>query len=337
MQIQYIQKPTSLVYVWAFIPTFNSLAEKLVHEIEHKLFFSKHLKALLGDDHFLSKNQIEVSGSAYYSGIRLEFALIPDLLPKLLHTLEKMLKSPLPNWNNAESLRFQKELEEDDSFTRLTMQYKEKCIGFNLNKKRTSVRKIWENEFDIKNTRVLIVGNFSEKKVTSSWKKTNTQKIQTTHNEKRYIDWYQTKDNYNYTVFFSANSTPTDYVKIRILQNMIYEDLVKQFIKTGRAYTITVQNSFESEFIVSIFDIDTNDKIVNTPKLNTTLSKKYFAEILQKTIFEELSDNDVQAYGCFPIIGFMPDKIRQAYETITYEEFSEFYKKKTKEISFYWC
>ncbi len=97
-----------------------------------------------------------------------------------------------------------------------------------------------------------------------------------------------------------------------------------------------LRNKFEQDFIVSAFDILTSDKNVEKPKLKSNVSNQYFEQILKRTIFEELSDNDVQAYEAFPVVGFMPGDVKEAFDKITYTQFSKFYKQKLKELSIYW-
>ena len=337
MQIQCIQKSTNLVYVWVFFPVFVNLDENILHEIEHKLFFNTDLIELLGGDFFLSRNFIEANGSAYYSGIRLEFSLIPELLPKLLLVIKKITKNSLPDWTKEEAARFRKELDEDDSFLKLALLYQKNCLGFGKNKKDISAEEIWKTRFDFKNTRVLIVGNIKEVLCIQNWKKQTTSNSKTDFCEQKFVDWYAPVENYNYNVFFAVEATAKNYVLLKIMQNIFYEDLTKQYVKTGRAYEINLKNYFENNCMFSGFDIDTSDKTIEKPKFISKISKAYFQTILQQSIFEELSDDDVQAYGCFPIMGFMPEEVMNIFHSITYNQFCGFYSQKLKEVTVYWC
>jgi hypothetical protein len=338
MQIQYIQKPNNLLYVWVFFPTFTDIPEKIVHEIEHRLFFHKDFLDFVGGNHLFSHNCVEANGNSFYSGLRLEFFCFPHSLPSLLILLEKLSKDPLPQWSKAESERFYKEIECDDSFIKLILFYQEKILKLNK-KNNISADKAWKNQFDFLNTRILVVGNISEESFLKNqkWEKNYNQKPDTHFSQHQYLDWYEESENYNYNIFFAEEATPKNYVCIKIMQNIWYEALTKQYVETGRSYKVTLKNHFEQNLIMASFDIFTHDTSPEKPKAPSKISESYFYEILKRTIFEELSNEDAQSYEHFPIIGFLPDDIHQAFAHITFSQFQEFYTQKAKEVSMYWC
>lgn len=342
MQIQYITKNINLVYLWIFIPSKFLIKEEVLHEIEHKLFFFPELKNIMKGNVLISKNtDVNYTATTFHTGIRLEVTTTTKFLNKVIKIIKEISEKPLINWPDYEKKRFnieKKEMKDSSSFLELGKQYKNNIFKNNdIYAENLSAKKAWDNNMDFQNIRTLIVGPVAIKE-SFPWKVIPIIKKECLFpQEKKYIDWYKSKKNYTYNIFFGVSSTPFFYACLILIIVILKNDLTSQFSLQGKSYDSDFDIWHEQDFIFAGLDIDTYAIKKVELKLSNSITPQYFTHILQHCITDQKIDNDLLWYKNYPVIGFLPSDLETELKNMTYKKFIQFYTIKIKELSIYWC
>ncbi|MDQ1343977.1 MAG: hypothetical protein QG650_697 [Patescibacteria group bacterium] len=341
-----IQKPLSALHVWVWIPVPLGTSQELVHSVEHRIFLDPKIAAL--EDRTVRHN-----GMTCWSGIRLEFTIVPERFEELRCALAELFSKPLPKMSFEERERFAREIEEgggdffDRSIDRFRTAFSE-ANGFEHSGKDEDA--IWQS-LDFSSVRLLAVGNRQSFQSTEGsvdfhgWSPAvRTDLVFPTLKEELFA---KTEDaEYG----FSDRESGMDYVIIlpsivEDASDLAFHALFFQHVRlkadsdfrdTGRTYDPIVEDYFEDGFAISGMHLMTSDTSKRLPALPKKPARAEFENTRDSLAFQQSIYLDQLLYGSYPISGILPKDALSSLSSFSYQEFSDRFNRAVDRVSIFW-
>lgn len=157
MRIDSIHAPLNAVHSWIFIPAPLGTPQELLHSVEHRIFLDPTIAAL-------ENAVVRHNGMTYWSGIRLEFTIVPSRFGELVTALERLFSGKLPKMSFFERERFARELEEGGGhiLDRALDRFRSECFVLNgIMVDARDEEDVWAH-LDFGRARMFAIGEWSE-------------------------------------------------------------------------------------------------------------------------------------------------------------------------------
>lgn len=332
MQIQWVNKDTHLLYISLFIPLpFHC---KNLHSLEHRFFLDKDLLSL-------ERESVDFNGASLRNGILLKFVIHKNQYHKLLSILEKILKWPLPKWNQWEKERFKKELKEEkeDTYTFYKLKnfwYREFYKMNKITEKLSIEDGLWRKYMNFNNIRCHIIWNVPDKSFSNPWK----------INELNYTlpvisNEYSDKNTSNTITIFTPNYIQSDlnmYFVGKIYNIMLSRFLQKRYLDTGCIYDYDGYIWSDNGLTLHGTHLENikNPIHINDIKFKIPTVKE-FIKLKNQYIGELQYSYDMMEYQNYAVLWFTPEEEFEKLKKFNHGDLSKNWNKYLSNISLiYW-